>query len=557
MFVHTPGPTATRASVLRALKNKLGVLLLIIATSAAFALPSPTAAASAPAGASGVDARPNSGRAVDPPRKKAGIRVPARVPGPQWIGARRVGKKVGYRIDPMLRAPTRLRSPKSSARVWPANAKRHKRGRAAVARNTARAAWIVSRYGGFKNAAQGAAVEVALTHLLQDKPWHLKGRKTKARLAWSSQRLVVRSLARVMIRDSKTQAGPYNVKVSGERVPAGAASTLTVEVTSSAGRPMPGLRVDFTVAGAAAGTATTTARGVASLTHTPAGAGVHEVTATVRDLPASALQVITAKRPKRASRLVVLKAAKPTLGRGTVAAATSPLLELAPAAGQSAGDGANFAGRVRIEQVGPGGGDIPTTLTVYGPYTSQAAAALACENPSKVLGRASGSIPGRAGTHTLPPLALPVEGFYAYRVDLAGNAANYPGAACGGVTRADRQPIITVHQEIGNPRDTSEFGRIWDVTLVFDVSNLPLNYSGALTVSRYLYEPEDPHDCTTGATQPEGYPDKDTYAVDAGNTRIVHQFWTDHRASDVVAVLSPHDWSRPAATSCGAIHIDQ
>ena len=75
-------------------KTTMGALVLVIATAPGLALTTPAAAASpsvTPAVTStvgstvsraGVDARPHRGKAVDPPRKRAGIRVPGRVPGP-------------------------------------------------------------------------------------------------------------------------------------------------------------------------------------------------------------------------------------------------------------------------------------------------------------------------------------------------------------------------------------------------------------------------------------------------------------------------------------------
>lgn len=493
--------------------------------------------------------------------RSASIKVPRRAPGPRHMGAVTVREKgnpksaqLAYRLDPARPNPKAIPAPGTLAVVDASTGS--KSARTGTVAATAEAAYLLSEYGPYrKSRAQGAALELALDTLLQSKAWGIKGKKAAKRLRSSRQRLVVRKYARVMLAEARTSAGPYTVTVSGERVNAGLPTTLSAVVTSAAGTPVKGLDVDFALAGAPAGAATTTAAGTATARATAPAAGAQQVTATVSGLPDTQIRVVSPTRPKKASRLALIGGASgPVQGAGTVLSVGTPTLELAPAQQQLAGGGATFSGAVRLDQVAPGGGPMTVTTTLYGPSTTAAGAAQACQSGQTPAGIVTGPLTAANGPNELPGgLAVPTEGYYAYRVETTGNEVNNPAQACGGATRAMRQPTIKITQEpgpivCGGP---APCGR--NVVVIFDIANLPLGYQGTLHVDHYVNTGVP--GCVTPPEGTIGLRKADIAMGEGGNGRYTFTFSAfggDSKVYETVASLSPHDWMLPTTSSCGA-----
>lgn len=490
--------------------------------------------------------------------RSASMKIPRRAPGPRHMGAVKLRvndqSQMAYKLDPNRRKPKSVSAVSAQSVVDASTGSKTTRSGTVAA--TARAAYLISEYGAYrKSRAQGAALELALNHLLQSKAWGVKGKKTAKRLQSSRLRLVVRKYARVMLAEARASAGPYVVTVTGERVSAGQPTTLHATVTSAAGKPMKGLDVDFTVAGAPAGVGTTTEAGTASARYTTNASGVQPIAATVPGLPDSQMRIVTATRPRKATRLAVMGTAAPVQASGSLLAVATPVLGLVPPAQQLAGVGVPFAGAVRLEQIAPGGSPLAASVALHGPFTTAAGAAQACQSGEKAAGSVTGTIPATPGLQQLPGgLTVPTEGYYAYRVKIAGNEVNNPAEACGGAMRAMRQPTIKITQEPGPIvcGGSTPCGRY--VTVIFDIANLPLGYQGTLRVDHYEYVGAP--DCVTPPEGSSGRIIENIAIGENGNGRYTFTFRAyaanPPEIHETIAALSPHDWMLPTSTACGA-----
>ena len=148
---------------------------------------------------------PRAAGADDRGRHWAGFHIPktGHAAG-GWIGGYRVDDTPVFVITPGRR-PNR-------AGFRPADATSDLRGsKGPSGAATERAAWILSKYGGHKDAVQAAAVDAAVLHLLGGRAWRFGAPRGAARIRASGDPATVRRYVRLMLRGSRASAGPHQV----------------------------------------------------------------------------------------------------------------------------------------------------------------------------------------------------------------------------------------------------------------------------------------------------------------------------------------------------------
>lgn len=354
--------------------------------------------------------------------------------GGGWIGGRTIGSQVVYRLDPGKKV---TKPAGFGAGTWTgtlAGSGAH----TVTALDTARAAWILGKYGAYKYAIQDAAVDVAVRHLLHGGTWALTGATTKKRLAGTGQAAAITSFASTMLTDSSRYAGPYAVSVTaGDAAPGGQVAVRVAVVASRTGAGVAHLPVTVTSPGTDPVALTTGTDGSASTTLPAGAAGPHQVTATVDRVPETRLQVRTATTPG-ASRVAVagLKTTRTTTATAAVrvsptsrvVATRSPITTTQSPAGQLTISGSEATARTAV-------------ATLYGPFDS--AAAVTCDPARKAASRTL-PVTGN-GTYALPSnLVVPRYGYYVWGTSVPADSANNATTACGGTTLARVTPRLTV-----------------------------------------------------------------------------------------------------------------
>jgi hypothetical protein len=167
-------------------------------------------------------------------------------------------------------------------------------GRQAPKENTARAAYVLSKYGDTADDALAAAVDAAVYTFLEPGSTYAlpNGKRALERLSYPNVPKEVKTKAEGLITEAGKLAGPYKVNVHTPAVfKPGEKTAITLDVTAASGQKVPGVTIDLTGAGAAAGagTVTTNDRGVATATITPAKAGTVELKVVAKNLPTSTL----------------------------------------------------------------------------------------------------------------------------------------------------------------------------------------------------------------------------------------------------------------------------
>ena len=125
------------------------------------------------------------------------------------------------------------------------------KSRGASRRATARAAWVLSKYGGYRDARQAAAVDAVVYHLLVGGRWRIDHHRGAARIRHSGDPASVRRYARIMLGQSRKFAGVYQVTVTATSADVGGTIEATVKVTARHDRPAAGLPVAVSAPGAA------------------------------------------------------------------------------------------------------------------------------------------------------------------------------------------------------------------------------------------------------------------------------------------------------------------
>lgn len=410
--------------------------------------------------------------ADDRAERWAGFRIPStgRAAG-GWIG--------GYRLEgtPVFVITPGRRPNRAGFRA--ANATSDLRGsKGPSTAATQRAAWILSKYGGHKDAVQAAAVDAAVLHLLGGRAWQLGARRGAARVRASGDPATVRRYVRLMLRGSRASAGPYAVAVEPSTADVGGVTAVTVRVTDGHGGPVAGLPVSVTspdggtsqpVAGPIE--AVTGDDGRALVRLAAPLAGWRTVVAEVGQVPLHWLRVRRADRERQASaaeggvrRTIATSARVAVRGPQSLSLVADPTVLVAgsPARVVATVDG---DGETRM-----------VTASLHGPFASGVGAS--CDRNE--IGRVSSTV-GSDGTYQLPTITPSVSGYYAWNVAVAGTATNLPVTACGAITTVKAMATISVAaQELALAASNVAHARV-------GLSGLPR--SPSLTVTATLWGP--------------------------------------------------------------------
>jgi hypothetical protein len=341
-----------------------------------------------------------------------------------WLGAWKVGRSPGrvvYRIDPA--ASSRAGGFGPPRRVTTVPRQGPKRG--ASTRATARAAWILSKFGTYPYEIQSAAVDVAVLHLLAGGDQALHGRAASARLRQTGEARRIKDFAAVMLRDSQQLSGPYRLVVRqlGETALGEQVQLSAQIVVARSGKPLTSVPVSIRVANSPwlpAGETDEAGRVV--FDYVGGVAGPHRVTARVARVPEHRLLLMQARR-SGASRIAVA-------GRKHVLAVpTTAIVKARPAArvaSASITSGNRTQGSFRVTDA-YGSSATSATVVLRGPFgTTQQAT---CER--KALRVRHVQVAGN-GQYPLPRLEVRQAGVYIWQVVAPGDAYNLDASACEG-----------------------------------------------------------------------------------------------------------------------------
>ena len=359
--------------------------------------------------------------ADDRAERWAGFRIPSTGHAAGgWIGGYRVGRTPVFVITPERR-PNRA----GFRAADPTNDLQGRRGPSR--RDTQRAAWILSRYGGHRDATQAAAVDAAVLHLLGDRAWRVGEARGAARVRASGDPATVRRFVRLMLRGSRVSAGRYRAVVLPTTADVGGVTSVTVRVTDGHGGPVSGLPVTVTspdggASQPAAGPidAVTGDDGRAVVRLAAPLAGWRTVVARVGQVPEHRLRVRGPDGRGQAAvaeggvrRTIVVSALAAVRGPQSLSlkAPTAPLI-----AGQETSVTATIAGD---------GTTRAASAVLYGPF--------AASSEGTCSGASTGSVSaavGADGSYTLPALRPSAGGYYVWGVVVDGTAVSMPVAAC-------------------------------------------------------------------------------------------------------------------------------
>jgi hypothetical protein len=396
-------------------------------------------------------------------RRWSGYAIPAtgRAAG-GWIG--------GYRVDGtpvFLTTPTKkpnragYGSPGTVADVA---------GRGASEAETARAAWILSKYGGYRDATQAAAVDASVYHLLAGGAWRITKARGAGRIRQSGNGPAVARFARIMLRQSRASAGPYSAELVATTADVGGTVAITLSVTDGHGRPASGLPVTLTMAGVASPPTVTGDDGRAVARFAADARGWQDVSATVTQVPDHLLHAWPAERDAQASaaeggvrRTLVVTGRTAVRGPQTLGLVADPSLLVA-------GSPARVVATVSGDGVGR-----TATATLYGPFSSAAAAHCGAAS----VGQVSAAV-AADGVYGLPALTPAGGGYFQWRVDVAGTDTSLPVTACGASLKVRSRTALTLTA----PATASRFDVVAaQVTL----GGLP--FGGPVDVTTSLYGP--------------------------------------------------------------------
>jgi hypothetical protein len=366
----------------------------------------------------GVGAVPAPTQAAGPPsRAELGFRI-GRTPHADgsFVGRYRVGHQLGYRTQPR----------KSSAQSAYHRAHRvtHVSGRSRAA--TARAAWILSTYGGTPDRTTAAAVDVAVHALLSRGKWRVGRHYTVRRTNHTGVGHVIRAYAKTILRQSKHRHGPFRTTLTARRVAVGDQTTVTIRVQNKRGLgpvitgQQRGLAVRVTYhAGGRSKTAYLNNHGVGRV-YFRAAAGKTRITASVHTVPDVALLL---RRPNNASASKVAVAGhRRTLRLHSHGLGVSTQTLRITNRFASVLVGHPLRGTYRVTGLT---GRETVDYAVYGPF---AAAATSCSGAAVTT--ATAVISGNR-TRSLPSWDPAKTGYYAWRVTARGNSTTRPASACG------------------------------------------------------------------------------------------------------------------------------
>ena len=364
----------------------------------------------------------------DAPERWAGYEIPrnGRADG-GWIG--------GYLVDGtpiFVTTPTKDANRQGYRRARIVDDLGGPRG--ATHRETARAAWILSKYGGYRDAAQAAAVDVSVYALVVGGRWRPRGDRGARRIREAPGSATVRRFARIMLDQSRRQAGRYRARVSATSTDAGGTITSTVTVTDGQGRPAAGLPVTLVATGAQPIDAVTGDNGRAVARFAESQAGWKTVTATVRSVPEHRLHLRPPVRRDQAT------AAEGGIRRTLVATTRTAVRGPQAVALQASPATVSVRSPARVTATVTGDGTSRAAKgTLYGPFGSASAAQ--CAGPAVGAGSTSVSVDG---DYTLPSQVPEAPGYYIWDVTVDGTPTALPVTGCGAVTTVKAVPTVSL-----------------------------------------------------------------------------------------------------------------
>ena len=344
-----------------------------------------------------------------------------------WIGGYEIGDTPIFLITP-TREPNRQGYQR--ARVVDDLSGRGGATRA----ETKRAAWILSKYGGYRDATQAAAVDASVYAVLVGGRWSTTGVRGARRIHEAPEWATVLRFARIMLKQSRLHAGQYRARLKATNADAGGTIEATIKVTDGHGRPAAGLPVTVDAAGAAAVEAVTGDNGRAVTRFAVSQPGWHRITATVREVPEHRLQLRLPVRQGQAA------AAEGGVRRKLVAS-TRAAVRGSQALGLQASPGTILVGSAARVTASVTGDGTPRSAagTFYGPFGSVSAAQ--CAGPA--VGTVTKAVSADGG-YALPALTPGAAGYYVWRVAVDGTPTALPVAACGAVTAVKAVATVTV-----------------------------------------------------------------------------------------------------------------
>jgi hypothetical protein len=378
-----------------------------------------------------------------------------------WIGGYKIGGTPIFVVTP-TRRPNR-RGYEAAQVVADLD-----RSRGASRRATARAAWVLSKYGGYRDALQAAAVDAAVYHLLVGGRWRIDHHRGAARIRRSGDPATVRSYARIMLGQSRKFAGVYRVTVTATGADVGGTIEATVKVTARHDRPAAGLPVAVSAPGAAT-VQTVTGDDGRAVAHFPATQqGWQDVTASVGQVPEHRLYL---RRPVKGGQAAAAEAGvRRTVDASVLTAVRGPQTMSLQATPENLVVGGPAAVTAAIAG---DGSPRAATAALYGPFPS--ASAVVCSGSP--VGTTTTTVIGD-GSYPLPALAPSAGGFYAWQVTVDGTTTSMPVSACGAVTKVRAPTTTTILSQ-----STATLGD--NVAVQVTVSGLPLQGSVHGTVTLY------------------------------------------------------------------------
>ncbi|MBB3043888.1 Ig-like domain-containing protein [Nocardioides soli] len=344
-----------------------------------------------------------------------------------WIG--------GYRIDDTpIFVTTPAREPNVSG-YRPARVVENLDGRGgASSTETERAAWILSKYGGYRDATQAAAVDASVYALVVGGRWRTTGERGAHRIRETPASATVRRFARIMLAQASRHAGEYDARATARGADVGGTITATVTVTDGGGRPAAGLPVTLVAAGASAVQAVSGDDGRAVARFAAPQPGWRRITATVGKVPEHRLHLrLPVRRGQAAAaeggdrRTLVATTRAAVRGPQALALRATPATVLVGSPTQVtatvSGDGTQRA----------------LTGTLHGPF--------ATTSEAHCGGSAGGTVTatvGADGDYTLPPVSPGAPGYYVWQVAVDGTATALAATACGAATTVKAVAQVSV-----------------------------------------------------------------------------------------------------------------
>ncbi|MFT4009037.1 MAG: hypothetical protein QM655_03235 [Nocardioidaceae bacterium] len=335
-----------------------------------------------------------------------------------FVGARKVGKAIVYRIDPRAR-PT---------------ADGYRRAvRLGDSRAAARAAWILAKYGDVRIADQAAAVDVATYALLAGQG--VASKRTKHRLRSTGRSAVVRGLARQLLRKSARFAGPYEVSVRTTPAIVGGRLRVTASVRSAAGVGVPGLAVTLVSTGEAQRVRTDRS-GVARLGFEATEVGYRRARITVAGLATSRVKL---RKPhnRKASRVAIAGRRRSRQVPARLMTQAVPTVTLTdPKTDAEIGKAFSVAFTMSGTAGSP---ERAVDVAVFGPFA--AGTEPDCSGSPAATG--AGQVAGD-GSYRTPAIAVSKPGLYFWSVHAEASDLNTAASGCGAASRVTRRPTLAL-----------------------------------------------------------------------------------------------------------------